>query len=144
MTPYVVANKASAPVEIQFYDPAGEIFSTPSFVLDDVDLGVGQLLALGFTTTAQGQFMFVGRTGTPEATNSIQVWAIDGAELEVVPVGSLGDINNDGVINVADVTELGLLLDAGTPPSLEVGDVNDDGVVDEADLQALADQIVND
>ncbi len=55
----------------------------------------------------------------------------------------LGDINGDGVINVADVTELANLLEAGTPPPTAVGDINDDGFVTEADIQALAEMIVN-
>jgi len=56
----------------------------------------------------------------------------------------LGDINGDGVINVADVTMLANLVTEGTPPPVAVGDVNDDGVVDELDVQALAELIVND
>jgi hypothetical protein len=60
------------------------------------------------------------------------------------PPGTLGDINDDGVINVADVTELANLLVANTPPALNVGDVNDDGEVDDLDVEELANQIVND
>jgi hypothetical protein len=144
-TKYVVANKASAPVGIQFYDPSTPVENTPTtpvFVLDDVFLGTGQLLALGFATTDEGQFMFVGRTGTPAATNSIQIYGIDGAELTVVSVGTLGDINDDGAINVADVTELANLVAANTPPAIEVGDINGDATVDESDVEALAAQIV--
>jgi hypothetical protein len=59
------------------------------------------------------------------------------------PPATLGDVNGDGVINVADVTELANLLAAGTPPSVAVGDVNNDGVVDELDTAALALDIVN-
>jgi hypothetical protein len=55
----------------------------------------------------------------------------------------LGDINGDGVINVADVTELAFLVGEGTPPSIAVGDMNGDETVDEADIAALADMIVN-
>ncbi len=56
----------------------------------------------------------------------------------------LGDINGDGIINVADVTALASLVKNGPLPSLEIGDVNDDGAVDELDVAALALQIVND
>ncbi len=58
--------------------------------------------------------------------------------------GTLGDINDDGVVNVADVTELAnIIAGAGTLPSLEVGDINDDGVVDVLDVQALAELIAD-
>jgi hypothetical protein len=57
---------------------------------------------------------------------------------------TLGDINGDGVINVADVTELGILLSDGATVSLAVGDVNSDGVVNDLDVEALAASIVND
>jgi len=57
----------------------------------------------------------------------------------------LGDINHDGVVNVADVTELGRILQFGGPPiPVEVGDINGDGLVDETDLELLAAMIVND
>ncbi len=55
-----------------------------------------------------------------------------------------GDINGDGVVNVADVTEFGNLLRAGTPPPLVVGDIDNDGVVNDFDMSALASMIVND
>jgi hypothetical protein len=145
-TDYIVANKASAPIEIQFYDPATPFESYPTapvFALTNTELGAGQLLALGFATTAEGQYMFVGRVDAPTASNAIQVYGIDGAQLVEVSVGDLGDINSDGVINVADVTELGNLVAAGTPPDLAIGDINGDEAVNEADVQALADLIAN-
>ncbi len=59
------------------------------------------------------------------------------------PPSARGDINGDGVVNVADVTELSNLLRAGTPPPLAVGDLNEDDSVDEDDRDILADAIVN-
>jgi hypothetical protein len=59
------------------------------------------------------------------------------------PSSTPGDIDGDGVVNVADVTELSNLLRAGTPPPLAVGDLNEDGFVDEADRDILAEAIVN-
>jgi hypothetical protein len=56
----------------------------------------------------------------------------------------LGDINADGVINVADVTELGNLLSDGALVPLAVGDINGDAVVNDLDVEALAALIVND
>jgi hypothetical protein len=144
---YLVANKTSAPIAIQFYDPETDFFSLPAaplFIVDDVTLGLGQLLALGFATTDAGQYMLVGRTAGATLTNYIEVWGVDGAQLvELPPEGTLGDINNDGEINVADVTELGNLLAAGTPPPNEIGDVNLDEVVNDADVAALAELIVD-
>jgi len=60
----------------------------------------------------------------------------------------LGDINFDGVLNAADVTQFGRYIHSpdqytGPPIPLEVGDLNLDGVIDEQDLQWLADYIVN-
>jgi hypothetical protein len=60
----------------------------------------------------------------------------------IIPPPPRGDINGDGVLNVADVTELGNLLVEETPPDPGVGDVNLDGSVTELDLEALALQIV--
>jgi hypothetical protein len=62
-----------------------------------------------------------------------------------VPVepGELGDVNGDGLINVADVTELANLLAAGTPPPPAVGDANGDGFVTQADVAILAAAVVN-
>jgi hypothetical protein len=56
--------------------------------------------------------------------------------------GIRGDANNDGVINVADVTALYNFL-AGNGSLAGDGDANNDSVVDEADGAALVDHIVN-
>ena len=55
----------------------------------------------------------------------------------------MGDVNDDGIINVADVTELARLIEAGNAPDVEIGDMNEDGAVNELDVQALANMIVN-
>jgi len=55
----------------------------------------------------------------------------------------VGDVNDDGIINVADVTELARLIEAGNAPDVEIGDMNEDGAVNELDVQALANMIVN-
>jgi hypothetical protein len=59
------------------------------------------------------------------------------------PPAVLGDVDGNGVINVADVTALANLVAAGTPPSLAVGDINGDEAVNEADVAELSSQIVN-
>jgi hypothetical protein len=61
----------------------------------------------------------------------------------VEPSDELGDVNGDGTVNVADVTELANLVAAGNPPAAAVGDINGDTFVDEADVDALADAVVN-
>lgn len=60
-------------------------------------------------------------------------------EVPVTP----GDVNDDGIVNVADVTELARLVEAGNAPGVDVGDLNGDEVVNMADVQALAERIVN-
>src|SRR5690606_30145956 len=79
--------------------------------------------------------------------------AINGSEVEDFGVGQLnvgftpgaalpGDINNDGVVNVADVTMLATMVRDGAPPDVATGDFNGDETVNEADVQALAEIIV--
>jgi hypothetical protein len=60
---------------------------------------------------------------------------------QFIPAG--GDFTNDGIVNVADVTEFARLLGTGVELSLSVGDINNDAVVDELDVQVLADFIVS-
>ncbi len=53
-----------------------------------------------------------------------------------------GDVNNDGVINLADITYLAsyVIDDATNPgpiPFMHLGDVNNDGNIDAADVDAL-------
>ncbi len=54
-----------------------------------------------------------------------------------------GDINGDGVVNVADVTTLANLIAAGSAPPVEAGDINGDGEVNWWDVAALAESIAN-
>jgi hypothetical protein len=64
-------------------------------------------------------------------------------EAESTGTPTLGDINGDDVVNVADVTALAILVSGGNPPANEIGDVNNDNTVDALDVQALAELIVN-
>jgi hypothetical protein len=63
-------------------------------------------------------------------------------EFIFVPYGSK-DFNGDGVINVADVTLLGRLIDGGAPLPVSIADFDNDEDVDMMDVQALADFIAN-
>jgi hypothetical protein len=67
--------------------------------------------------------------------------AFEVAGVSVPP--ALGDINEDGMANVADVTLLAHLIGIGNSPAIELGDINEDGVVDDQDVEALAWMIVN-
>ena len=51
--------------------------------------------------------------------------------------GLLGDVNNDGEIDVADVTALIAVILNGTTVSLDVADVNNDNEIDVGDVTAL-------
>ena len=54
-----------------------------------------------------------------------------------------GDLNNDGVLNVSDVTALIAAILNSTPLDLSVGDVNDDESINVADVTALIFLILN-
>ncbi len=95
--------------------------------------GVGQDLGI--------QMDFDGFTRPNPAGSLPDLGAFEVAGVNVPP--TLGDINGDGLVNVADVTVLAGLVEAGSPPSGELGDINDDGSVNEQDVEALAEMIVN-
>jgi hypothetical protein len=67
---------------------------------------------------------------------------VDNLSLVFPTSGIRGDANNDGVINVADVTAVSNFL-AGNGSLAGDGDANNDGVVDDDDVSALVDSIVN-
>jgi len=87
------------------------------------------------------------------APSSDQFVLIDYFRVESVEPGippddpdvELGDINEDGVVNVADVTALANAVIAGTADQLDpdVADINGDGTIDFDDVAALAELIVN-
>ena len=57
----------------------------------------------------------------------------------------LGDVNDDGVVNIADVTELidYLLSQDAAGINLDAADTNPDGAINIADVTALIDQLLN-
>ena len=68
-------------------------------------------------------------------------FAVDNVKLVVHT--QLGDVNDDGTINVADVTALIQIVLNSTPVSLDVADVNGDGSVNVADVTALINHVLN-
>jgi len=54
-----------------------------------------------------------------------------------------GDINGDGIVNVADVTALIQIVLNSTPVDLSVVDLSGDGVVNVADVTALIQLVLN-
>ncbi len=55
----------------------------------------------------------------------------------------IGDVNNDGTVNISDVTALIDLLAGSNPSSNTAADVNYDGVVDIGDVTALYDKLLS-
>jgi len=79
--------------------------------------------------------------GRERPTGSADIGAYEFPSEVVGPI--FGDINGDGVVNVADVTLLANYV-AGLVESIPGdGDINEDGEVDEEDVAALAEMIVN-
>ncbi len=107
----------------------------------------GSQMDNGATAPARrvGYFLGVFRSGETLTDDGKDLFmaAVDWVAGGAAPPDILGDINGDGVLNVADITLLGNLLDAETPPPSSVGDVNGDSQVDEQDLSALANLIVD-
>ena len=55
----------------------------------------------------------------------------------------IGDVNNDGTVNISDVTALIDLLAGSNPSGNTAADVNYDGVVDIGDVTALYDKLLS-
>ena len=60
-------------------------------------------------------------------------------EIEVEEPGVVGDLNGDGIVDVADVNIcINIILELNNDPELKVlADLNGDGVVDVADVNAM-------
>ena len=78
-------------------------------------------------------------------SNHEMITGIEPPEGWVPPVTVLmGDVNGDGVVNIADVTKLidYLLSQDATGLNLDAADVNEDGVINIADVTALIDLLL--
>lgn len=68
-----------------------------------------------------------------DADDNIFVWGIEVAKLQMLPVRSEGDLNNDRVVDDADLMEV--LANQGA--NTFAGDVNEDGAVDVTDFEIV-------
>ena len=62
---------------------------------------------------------------------------------EIVPIEDVGDVNNDGNISIADVTELIEILLNGESVTMPLADVNLDGDISIGDVTTLIDQLLS-
>ena len=59
--------------------------------------------------------------------------------------GTIGDLNNDGIIDVLDlVTTINIIMDLVDPTSMQqfAGDINSDGIIDILDVVQLVNMIL--
>tara|TARA_R100001594_G_scaffold137023_1_gene179759 strand:- start:2917 stop:7278 length:4362 start_codon:yes stop_codon:yes gene_type:complete len=68
---------------------------------------------------------------------------LPGEETDSPELGQLGDINQDGFINVADVVALVQFILGGETEGLEFADVNEDGSIDVQDAVIIIEQILS-
>lgn len=102
-----------------------------------------QKYVIGITTS--GKLGFVKATGTAMPANKAWLEYTGSAEL-VLPFENvkLGDVNKDGDVTIADVTELVNILRGGdTSYDPKAADVNEKNGVDVDDINALVDMILN-
>ena len=118
-----------------------------------------------YNTTLNGNNAVMGNTGT--ANQEELMWGLmvpsdgdglwwgytdnmlyftDGTKFVIPttpPPFTVGDVNGDGAVNIADVTALiDYLLDSGGSINVDAADVNGDGVVNIADVTALIDKLL--
>ena len=92
-----------------------------------------------------------GLTAIPVTLNSTQSFSIPAGGYQVYYNGEpavdflLGDVNNDGEVNISDITKLiDILLDGTIDDSLlQRADVNNDGEVNISDISKILDIILN-
>jgi hypothetical protein len=112
--------------------------------------GTIQVNLLDGNTLAKGDSIRLWTSGTSFAgtpTFSFSGGSWDTSKISsgvIIYNGLVGDINNDGVITVTDITALADHILKGTTATLDlnVADVNGDGVITSADLVGLADIIL--
>ncbi len=104
-------------------------------------------------TLNPGESRVVSFSATPSEARTYQVLVdgLTGSFAAIAPVGLIGDLNDDGVVNVLDITLLERYiagLSVSTPLSQEEflrrADVNGDGVVNSLDITALETLIAGD
>ena len=99
--------------------------------VDAIEVGEG-------TTTISAKAIKAGPYNDSEVATAVYV-----VEIPVTVV--LGDVNDDGTVNIADVTKLidYLLDNSATPFNRNNADVKQDGNIDIADVTSLIDMLLN-
>ena len=99
--------------------------------VDAIEVGEG-------TTTISAKAIKAGPYNDSEVATAVYV-----VEIPVTVV--LGDVNDDGIVNIADVTKLidYLLDNSATPFNRNNADVKQDGNIDIADVTSLIDMLLN-
>lgn len=118
---------------------------TSSFNANHYTASTDNMYIIGIT--ASEKLGFVKATGTAMPANKAWIEYNGSAEL-VLPIENTtlkGDVNGDGMVNVADVTTLVDYILGKTPsPCVEDAcDVNEDGNVNVSDVTSLVDIILN-
>ncbi|KPJ66313.1 hypothetical protein AMJ44_08540 [candidate division WOR-1 bacterium DG_54_3] len=107
------------------------------------DPQIGQVLSFDVTAfvtdLVNAEESFVGLTVRAETFGGLWVTEGSGFPKLTIETGWCGDVNNDGVINSADVVYLINYLFKGgpAPDPIQAGDVNLDGVLNSADVVYL-------
>jgi hypothetical protein len=124
------------------FGPNGNFMSFGTFS----DLGFSHYSG-ALAVMPEGTLLTVGSAsngGTlPSSWISDAVGNYDGVILVFEGNSIQGDLNGDGIRNVADVTVLAGLITAGNPPPIQIADIDGDGAVNMSDVAALAAMIAN-
>lgn len=118
---------------------------TSSFNANHYTARTNKMYTIGIT--ASGKLGFVKATGTAMPANKAWIEYDGSAEL-VLPIENTtlkGDVNGDGMVNVADVTTLVdyILGKNPSPCDEDACDVNEDGNINVSDVTSLVDIILN-
>ena len=88
---------------------------------------------------ATGTFKYLVKAVYTDGTES------DWSNVEQVTLTAMGDVNNDGLVNVTDVTLLiGYVLNDEGYIVIENADLNNDGDINITDVTLLISQVLND
>ena len=129
-----------------------------AWVVDGIDADGLLHMNWGFYERFNGWFQLDALSFHPYGDS--EVWDFSGSSNEMIinlfpyegyvipgdePEGLLGDVDNDGVVGIADATALidYILSQDASAINLDVADVDNDGNIGIADVTALLDYILN-